>query len=73
MSKGLAVPASARQTHDAATSLGFRLIRKTGKCHLVYAKDGVPGVVVTSGTPKHASSIAKVVADCKRLIKRVGK
>jgi predicted RNA binding protein YcfA (HicA-like mRNA interferase family) len=67
----LGVPHSAREIVETAEELGFKLIRETGKSHLVFAKPGVPGVVVASGTPRSSETACKKVrCDCRRLMER---
>lgn len=67
------VPNRAKEIYRVALEMGFKLIRKTGKSHLVFAKDGIPGFVVTSATPRNSrSACSKVKADCRRLIERAG-
>jgi predicted RNA binding protein YcfA (HicA-like mRNA interferase family) len=69
VSSKLKVGRSAKELDEAARSCGFELVRKAGSGHLIYAKEGVPGMVVVSSSPgKFASK--RVRADCRRLIEQ---
>jgi predicted RNA binding protein YcfA (HicA-like mRNA interferase family) len=72
MSRNMGVPRNAKELHAAALSCGFYLVRRAGSGHLIYAKEGIDGMVVVSSSPgKWASK--RVRADCRRLIERSSK